>query len=141
MNVTGNMEKIAAEKFSGYSWIYDDWKSADRALAKADVPAIVCIMPAGGTLTFRRGRAWDSPNCLLCFLDKVKRDADGQDNEAVFERMKAEAARFVGEMNRSGLFEQIDGDVPYDTIIEGTANVLTGVALSLTIKEAKGICL
>lgn len=141
MSVTNDLKRIAEEKFSGYSWIYDDWKSADRKLGKVDVPAIVCIMPVGGTLSFRRGRVWDSPNCLLCFLDKVKRDADGADNEEVLERMKEEAARFVGEMNKSGLFEPIDGDVPYDTVLEGTANVLTGIAMSLTIKEVKGLCL
>lgn len=141
MNVIEKLKKIASEKFGDFSWVYDDWKSADRVLAKVDTPAIVCIMPSGGTLTFRRGRVWDSPNCLLCFLDMVKRDADGEEKEIAFGRMKEEAARFVSEMNKSGLFEPIEGGVDYDTISEGTANILTGLALSLTIKEAESLCL
>lgn len=141
MSVEKKLKQIAKESFSNFAWVFDDWKSADRALARVDVPAIVCIMPTGGTLTFRRGRVWDSPNCYLAFLDKVERDANGANNEEVFEWMKGAAVRFVNEMNKSGMFEPIDGDVVYDTIVEGTANILTGVGLSLTIQETEAVCL
>lgn len=141
MSVVNKLEKIAKESFSNFTWVFDDWKSADRALTRVDVPAIVCIMPTGGTLTFRRGRVWDAPNCYLAFLDKVTRDANGTENEEVFEWMKGAAIRFVSEMNKSGLFEPIDGNINYDTIVEGTSNILTGVGLSLTIQETEAVCL
>lgn len=141
MSVEKKLKMLADGHFTGWSWVFDDWKSVDRALAKMDVPAILCIMPTTGTMTFRRGRVWDSPNCLLAFVDKVTRDANGEDNEAVYTRMKREAMRFVGAMNKSGMFEPIDGDVAYDTFVEGTANILTGVMLSLTIKEVESVCL
>lgn len=141
MSVEKKLKQIADGHFTGWSWVFDDWKGVDRALAKADVPAIVCIMPTGGTMTFRRGRVWDSPNCLLAFVDKVARDADGESNEEVYTRMKHEAMRFVGAMNKSGLFDPIDGDVVYDTFAEGTANILTGVMLSMVVKEVESLCL
>jgi hypothetical protein len=141
MSVEKKLKQIADGHFTGWSWVFDDWKSADRVLAKVEMPAIVCLMPVGGEMTFRRGKVWDSEDVALCFIDKVPRDADGEDNEAVYSRMKREAMRFVGVMNKSGLFEPVEGGVRYDTIIEGTANVLTGVMMSLTIKENEALCL
>lgn len=141
MSVEKKLKQIADGHFTCWSWVFDDWKSADRVLAKVEMPAIVCLMPVGGEMTFRRGKVWDSEDVALCFIDKVPRDADGEDNEAVYSRMKREAMRFVGAMNKSGLFEPVEGGVRYDTIIEGTANVLTGVMMSLTIKENEALCL
>lgn len=141
MSVEKKLKQIADGHFTGWSWVFDDWKSADRVLAKVEMPAIVCLMPVGGEMTFRRGKVWDSEDVALCFIDKVPRDADGEDNEAVYSRMKRDPMRFVGAMNKSGLFEPVEGGVRYDTIIEGTANVLTGVMMSLTIKENEALCL
>lgn len=141
MSVEKKLKQIADGHFTGWSWVFDDWRSVDRILAKAEKPAIVCLIPAGGEMTFRRGRVWVSMDVSLCFLDIVPRDADGEDNAAVYERMMREAMRFVGAINKSGMFEPIDGGVRFDTIIEGTANIMTGVLMSLTIRETEGLCL
>jgi hypothetical protein len=80
MSVEKKLKQIADGHFTGWSWVFDDWKSADRVLAKVEMPAIVCLMPVGGEMTFRRGKVWDSEDVALCFIDKVPRDADGEDN-------------------------------------------------------------
>jgi len=59
----------------------------------------------------------------------------------VYTRMKDEAVRFVKELNKSGQFEQIDGEIPYDVISEGMSDVLTGVGIPLSIKELMGVCI
>lgn len=140
-SVEGKLKDIANEKFPEMSWVFDDWKSIDRKLSKLPLPAIVCVMPVSGTLTFKNGRVKDKPNCYLVFLDKVQKDADGDDNEEVYTRMKDEAVRFVKELNKSGQFEQIDGEIPYDVISEGMSDVLTGVGIPLSIKELMGVCI
>lgn len=141
MSVEKKLKQIADEHFTGWSWMFDDWRSVDRKLAKVEKPVIVCPIPVGGEMTFRNGRVWVSMDVSLCFLDIVPRDANGEDNAAVYERLMMEAARFVGAINKSGLFEPIDGGVRFDTIIEGTANIMTGVLMSLTIRETEGLCL
>lgn len=141
MSVEKKLKMIADEHFTGWSWVFDDWRSVDRKLAKVEKPVIVCPIPVGGEMTFRNGRVWVSMDMSLCFLDIVPRDANGEDNAAVYERLMKEAARFVGSINKSGLFEPIDGGVRFDTIIEGTANIMTGVLMSLTIRETEGLCL
>lgn len=141
MNIERKLRTIADGHFTGWSWVFDDWRSVDRMLAKMQYPAIVCLMPTGGEMTFKNGRVRVSTNVSLCFMDKVRRDADGEDNAEVYNRMMGEAMRFVGAMNKSGMFEPIDGGVIFDTIIEGTANVLTGVLMSLTVKDVEALCL
>lgn len=132
---------IAREKFPDMSWVFDDWKSIDRKLSKVALPTIVCVMPVSGTLTFKNGRVKDKPNCYMVFLDKVQRDADGDDNEEVYTRMKDVAISFIKELNNSGHFEQIDGEIPYDVISEGMSDVLTGIGMPLSIKELVGVCI
>lgn len=139
-SVESKLKEIAGDKFAGISWVFDDWKAIDRKLSKVDLPAIICVMPISGVLTFNRGRVKDKPNCYLVFLDKVPRDADGDENEMVYSRMKEMAAKFVSELNKSGYFENIEGDVHYDVISESMSDVLTGVGIALSLVESKYKC-
>jgi hypothetical protein len=140
-SVESKIEEIAAQKFQGYSFVFDDWGAADRALDKMTLPAILSIMPVSGSFTIKRGMTKDNPSCLLVFIDKVKKDANGSDNEEVYERMKDEAKRFIREINSCGYFEAIDGDVPYSIIYEKLSCIVSGIALSVTLKEVRGVCL
>lgn len=140
MSVENELEEIAKEKFGDMSYIFDDWNSADRGLEKVQLPAILNILPVSGAFKIKNGRMKDEPNCLIAFLDKVKKDADGDDNEEVYTRMKRKAMEFVKGMNESGKFEPIEGEIPYSVIHEQMSCVVTGVALTLTVKEVEGGC-
>lgn len=140
-SVESKLKEIVMEKFVGVSWVFDDWKAIDRKLSKVDLPAIVCVMPVSGVLTFNRGRVKDKPNCYLVFMDKVPRDADGDENEEVYSRMKEMAAKFVTEVNKSGYFECVEGDVPYDVISESMSDILSGVGVALSLVESQYKCL
>lgn len=139
-SVESKLKEIAGDKFAGMSWVFDDWKAIDRKLSKVDLPAIICVMPVSGVLTFNRGRVKDKPNCYLVFMDKVPRDADGDENEEVYSRMKDMAVKFVSEVNKSGYFENIEGDVPYDVISESMSDILSGVGVALSLVESQYKC-
>ncbi len=139
-SVEVKLKTIAETKFSDMSWVFDDWKAIDRKLSKVNLPAIICVMPVSGVLVFNRGRVKDKPNCYLVFLDKVAKDADGDENERIYTKMKEKASQFVAELNKSGHFEQIEGEVPYDVISEGMSDVLSGVGIALTIVESEFHC-
>ncbi len=140
MSIENNIREIAAKEFQDYSYVFEDWNGASEVLDRVDLPAIICILPVGGNLTFKRGMVKDSEDVLLAFVDKVVRDADGSDNEEVYSKMKSVAASFVSAMNSSGVFEPVDGDVRYSTILEAGSSYFTGVFLELTVKELKGGC-
>lgn len=141
MSIESKIRKIAEEKFAFFSYVFEDWNGAAEKIDRVSLPAIVCILPVGGYLNFSRGLVKDREDCMLAFVDKVSRDANGEDNEQVYSLMKEKAAGFITALNESHYFEPIDGNVKYTTILESASAYFTGVFIELTLKELQGACL
>jgi len=132
--------KSVAESMIGFTYVYEDWTRADLRLDRLPLPAIINLLPVSGAMSLKMDQFKDKPNCMFVFVDKVNKDADGKDNDAVFERMKSAAMVFIARMNDSGLFEPIEGDIPYSVILEKLSPIVTGISISVQVKEAKGVC-
>ena len=132
--------KSVAESMVGFTYVYEDWTRADLRLDRLPLPAIINLLPVSGAMSLKMDQFKDKPNCMFVFVDKVNKDADGKDNDAVFERMKSAAMVFIARMNDSGLFEPIEGDIPYSVILEKLSPIVTGISISVQVMEAKGIC-
>lgn len=141
MSIESKIRDIAKEKFPNFSYVFEDWNGAAEQIDRVSLPAIVCVLPVGGHLVFNRGTVKDREDCMLAFVDKVTRDANGEDNEKVYSAMKESAANFITAMNKSRYFEPIDGSVKYTTILESASAYFTGVCVELTLKELQGACL
>ena len=131
--------KSVAESMVGFTYVYEDWTRADLRLDRLPLPAIINLLPVSGAMSLKMDQFKDKPNCMFVFVDKVNKDADGKDNDAVFERMKSAAMVFIARMNDSGLFEPIEGDIPYSVILEKLSPIVTGISISVQVKEAKGV--
>lgn len=141
MTIEDKVREIAGEYFSGFSFVFEDWNTADTVLEKVALPAIIMILPVSGVLQFgQHGRIKDAENTVVAFVDKVPKEADGRDNEAVYQDMKVAARAFVKRLNESGYFDYIQGDVAYNVIYEQLSSIVTGVALQLRLKELVGRC-
>jgi hypothetical protein len=141
MTIEDKVREIVGEYFSGFSFVFEDWNTADTKLDKVELPAIIMVLPVSGVLQFgQHGRIKDAENTIVAFVDKVPKEADGRDNEVVYNEMKVAARAFVRRLNESGYFNYIQGDVPYNTIIEQLSSIVTGVALQLQLKELVGRC-
>jgi hypothetical protein len=132
--------KSVAESMVGFTYVYEDWTRADLRLDRLPLPAIINLLPVSGAMSLKMDQFKDKPNCMFVFVDKVNKDADGKDNDAVFERMKSAAMVFIARMNDSGLFDPIEGDIPYSVILEKLSPIVTGISISVQVKEAKGVC-
>lgn len=141
MSIENRIREIAKDKFPTFSYVFEDWNGAADQIDRISLPAIVCVLPTGGHLLFSRGTVKDREDCMLAFVDKVTRDANGEDNEKVYSAMKESAASFITAMNDSHYFEPIDGSVKYTTILESASAYFTGVCVELTLKELQGACL
>ena len=141
MSIESKIREIAKEKFPNFSYVFEDWNGVAEQIDRVSLPAIVCVLPVGGHLLFNRGTVKDREDCMLAFVDKVIRDANGEDNEKVYSAMKESAANFIVAMNKSRYFEPIDGSVKYTTILESASAYFTGVCVELTLKELQGACL
>lgn len=132
--------KSVSGKMAGFTYVYEDWTRADLKLERLPLPALINLLPVSGALTLGKDQFRDVPNCMFVFVDKVRRDANGSDNDAVFERMKNAAMEFIVRLNESGLFEPVEGEIPYSVILEKLAPVVTGISISLKLKEVAGVC-
>lgn len=140
-SIENRIREIAKTHFLEYSYIFEDWNGAAEVADRVSLPAIICLLPPGGFLEISKGRVKDSENIAIAFIDKVTRDANGDDNEQVYSRMKQTAIKFIKAMNDSRYFEPIDGDVKYTTILESASSYFTGVFVELTVKDFAGNCL
>ena len=141
MSIENKIREIAKYKFAEYSYVFEDWNGASEVMDRVPLPAIVSILPTGGAISFTRSGVKDSENVLLAFVDKVVRDANGEDNEEVYTRMKKTAIAFVDEMNKSRYFEPIGENIKYTTILEKASSYYTGIILELEVHERSGTCL
>lgn len=125
-------------EFDEFSYVFDDWWDADQSISRAKLPAIVHVLPIGGVMSIRNGRVYDREQVAIAFFDRVVRDASGEDQRAVFERMKDAAIRFVRLANASGYFGAITA-WNYSVLYNQLASIVTGVMLTLEI-EGDGVC-
>lgn len=141
MTIEDKVRSIASEQFSGFSYVFEDWYTADKVVEKTALPAIIFILPVSGILQYgQHGRIKDAENCAIAFVDKVDKEADGRDNETVYNAMKTTARAFINALNASGFFNPIEGDVAYNVIYEQLSSIVTGVVLQLQLKELVGRC-
>ena len=138
MTIDQAIKDICENHFPQFSYIFDDWWDVDQAVSRAKLPAIAHILPIGGSMTARNGRIYDRESVSVAFVDKVARDASGEDQRAVFERMKETAKEFIRIANASGHFQWVVS-WNYDVIYNQLASIVTGVMLTLEIED-NGSC-
>ena len=140
MNIEDKIKEIVKEQFKAFNYAFGDWYEIAEILDRTPLPAIASVLPSGGSLDFSNGMVKDSENIMLVFVDKVERDANGEENKEVYTRMKETAAQFINAMNKSNYFEPI-GNVKYDTTVEHATSYFTGVILGFSVKQRTGVCL
>jgi len=132
--------KTIVEQMSGITFEFNDWTRANVTLDFKRLPVCLYILPVSGQMNFKNGNIRDYPNALIAFLDAAELDFDGATNEPTVERMKDFARTFVRLLNKSGMFEPLPDVINYSVVYDKLDSNLTGVVLSLNLKELKGEC-
>lgn len=135
--------KIAsvAESMQGITYLFDNWATANVRLDRLPFPAIINVLPVSGKFSLSRTQLRDCPNCMLAFADITELDFDGVANDEVIERCKGYAVDFIKMLNKSGLFEPVEGDVPYSVFYDKLDANITGITIELQLKEIHGVSL
>ena len=76
---------------------------------------------------------------MLFFCDRTDIDYNAEREQPKIARMKQLAFEFIAEANKSGYFEPIM-DATYEVMYDRTDVAVSGVALSLTLQDAVGVC-
>ena len=134
------MKQLAGETLPEYTYLFEDWDTADTKLEKLSYPAIVAVIPASGTTEIKNGRVYDTVNVAVAFLDTVPKGAEGDDNGECIDRMKVAGAKMIRAINQSHKFEPLEGQQYYETIIERLSTIVSGVMYSLQLTQSIGGC-
>lgn len=135
MSIDEKIKAVCADVLPDMTYVFADWFDASRIVSKTPLPAVVNILPVGGTMEVRNGRRRDIQNSAVAFIDKVPNDATGEDNAQVYNRMKEAAFTFIEGLNKSGWFEPITEATPYNVIYEQMTSIVTGVYLDIQLRE------
>ena len=140
MSIEEVLRDVAQKKYPSYGFVLEDWNGIDRAVDKVDLPAIVVFLVESGTLTFKNGRCKDEEDIVFAFIDKVPRDADGDENTTTCTELKKVAKSYIGDLQKTGYFEPINQNVEYTNLYEILASNCTGLMFRLRLQEAAGEC-
>lgn len=129
---------------SYFSYLFATYKEADFEVDKCkEFPLCLHVAQIAGTFDISKlGTLTDSQEVMLVLLDLDKKgSADSDHSGVIIERMKQEAVKMIGELNRSGMVEPITGQIRYSPVVKDFNKCLTGVAFQLTIKPTESVCL
>ena len=101
MSIEEVLRDVARKKYPSYGFVLEDWNGIDRAVDKVDLPAIVVFLVESGTLTFKNGRCKDAEDIVFAFIDKVSRDADGDDNTTTCTELKKVAKSYIADIQKT----------------------------------------
>lgn len=140
MNIDAKIKEIVASELPGFGYVFENWYDADTAVDRMALPAVICVLPVSGTLELRNGRSRDSESLQIAFVHKVPRNANGEDNAAIYNNMKDAAVRFLRGVQKSGYFAPLPDSISYRVICERLSSIVTGVCLELELEELSGTC-
>ena len=123
----------------GLRYLFASMYEANLVVGDGDFPLLIDILPTSGRVDIQLGLFKDAPNCLLFFCDKTELDYNAEREQPTIARMKQLAFEFIAEANRSGYFEPIP-EASYEILYDRMDVTLSGVALSVTLKDAEGVC-
>lgn len=137
--VEGKIRAIATSLGPEVVYKFCNWAQANIELDGVDSPTIVYVLPPSGILNFRHNQVKDKPNTQIAFVCSTEFDFKGTENDGIIEAMKRLAIRFVKKFNESGLFEPLEGDIPYQVLYDHLDQNVTGIILNLILNEEEGV--
>lgn len=141
MKIEEALKEIAASALPEMSFCLGTMTEIDEKLDLLKPPFMWVVFPTSGAFIVRHGMLKERLRALVGFFDLVERDADGEDNMAVYRRMAGKAATFIDAVNHNRHLAPLDTTIPMTIHSEvGAANV-TGLILEVEFTEAVGECL
>lgn len=137
--VEGKVRTIVEAMGEDVEYMFANWAQANVSIDKVKRPTIIYVLPPSGTLDFSWKDVKDRPNSQIAFVCNTKFDFNGHENDGIIEAMKRLCIRFVRSLNESGMFETIEGSVPYRVLYDHLDVNVTGIVIEPTLKEVVGI--
>lgn len=142
-NINGTVESKVRSIIMGMGddieYMFHNWAQANVEIDRVRRPTVLYVLPSNGSLNFTWNQVKDSPESFIAFIDSTELDFDGKENDNIIERMKILAIKFIVALNKSGLFEKIEGSVPYDVLYDHLDQNVTGIVIHPVLQETDGV--
>lgn len=139
----GTVEKkihaIVESMGADVAYFFMNWAQANKEIDKVEKPTIIYVLPPAGDLFVDWARVKDSPDTQIAFVAPTDFDFDGHLNDDIIEQMKRLCVKFIKAFNDSGLFQQIEGQLPYKVLYDFFDQNVTGIVIEPKLKEEDGI--
>lgn len=120
-------------------YFFMNWAQANVAIDDVEKPTIVYVLPPSGEFNVGWAQVKDKPDAQIAFIAPTDFDFEGEGNDDIIEQMKRLCVRFIKAFNESGLFEAIEGKLPYRVLYDYLDRNVTGIVITPHIKEEEGI--
>lgn len=137
--VEGKVRRVVESMGEDVEYHFASWAQVNVTLDHVTKPSIIYILPASGVLKFKRQQVLDRPQSIIAFVAPTDFDFEGAENDLVVESMKRLCVRFVKAVNDSGMFEPIEGDIPYQVPYDTMDDNVTGVIVTFQLREVDGM--
>lgn len=139
MNIEDKLKELAEKVLPEMSYTLGSMTEIDAQLDLQEPPFMWVVFPSTGALLYANGRVKERLRTLIGFFDLVRRDANGEDNMAVYRRMCGAARQYLDAINTCGYFAEV-AEVALNIYTEiGAANV-TGCIMDVELSELTGHC-
>lgn len=138
-SVESKVKAVVDSMNESVTYLYHNWAQANVAIDDIEGPTILYVLPTNGTLDVQWHSVKDNPESFIAFIDKAEFDFDGGDKNNIVERMKRLAIKFICALNKSGMFDVIEGNLRYQVLYDHLDMNVTGVVINPILKETDGI--
>jgi hypothetical protein len=77
---------------------------------------------------------------MFAFLTPCNLDFEGEGIQPQINRMKERAKQFVAAVNESGLYNWVDGNLPYRVVYDKLDENMVGITMEITLTPQEGEC-
>ena len=137
--VERKVHSIVESMGADVAYFFMNWAQANDAIDNVEKPSVIYILPPSGDLDFSWAQVKDRPEAQIAFVAPTDFDFEGEANDDIIEHMKRLCIRFVKTLNDSGLFEKIEGKLPYRVLYDHLDQNVTGIVIEPKLKEEEGI--
>ena len=132
-----NEVKTIIEEEVGVPFLYASLLNLNSWLDYSCLPCAACQLLEDGDFIHEGGQIKEEVDFLIFFLDKTDVRYTALENQEIIDECKARAISFMREIEKSSDIMYID-DYTYQNLYQEFDVNLTGVSLSITIKERSG---
>lgn len=118
-------------------FLYSSINNINAAIDNTELPCVAVQKLITGTFENEGGQIKDSAPFLIMFLNSTIFDYDSLENQTIIDALKVTVKSFIREVDKSDVIIKT-GSQTYDDLYDYLDANVTGIALSITLKERAG---